>query len=146
MAEFHFRLATLLRLRETVRDECRVQLAESQRADAALEQRLLHVHERQEHLRADCRTAAGPGVVDLGRLREARSYAAALRTEEDSLRQQRAALAIEIQERRDALIEADRDVRMLEKLRENRREQHQQEENRKEARRLDEAALQAVRT
>ena len=146
MSEFHFRLATLLRLRETTRDERRVQLADSQRADAELENRLTRLNQEQERLRSECRTAAAPGAVDLFRLVEAQQYAAALRAEEAELGRQRQALAIEIQQRRQALIEADREVRALEKLRENRRQTHQQEENRKEAKRFDEAALQAART
>ncbi len=43
MAEFRFRLATLLRLRETTRDECRVLLAEACRADEELLDQLTHL-------------------------------------------------------------------------------------------------------
>ena len=144
MSKFHFRLATLLRLRETTRDERRVQLAEAQRADAELQSQLTRLDVEQEQLQRECRTAAGPGAVDLPRLVEAQQYAAALRAQEAELQQQRQALAVEIDRRRQALLEADRDVRTLEKLRENQLQAHRQEEERQEGKRLDEAALQTT--
>jgi flagellar protein FliJ len=146
MSKFHFRLATLLRLRETTRDERRVQLAEAHRADAELQSQLARLNVKQEQLQRECRAAAGPGEVDLSRLLEALQYASALRAQKAELRQQRQALAAEIDLRRQALIEADRDVRTLEKLRENQSQAHQQAEDRQEVKRLDEAALQAART
>ena len=144
MSKFHFRLATLLRLRQSTRDERRLELAESQRADAELQDRLTRLAAQQERLRDECREAAGPGEVDFVRLAEAHQYAAGLRTQEDELVRQRQALAIEIDRRRQAVLEADRDVRTLEKLRENQFETHRQDENRQEIKRLDEAALLAT--
>jgi flagellar protein FliJ len=144
MAQFHFRLATLLRLREATRDERRVQLAESQRADAEFQDQLARLDAQQRRLQNECREAAGPGEVDLPRLVEAHQCAAALRIEQANIERQRRALATEIDGRRQALLEADRDVRTLEKLRENQFEAYRQEENRQESKRLDEAALQAV--
>lgn len=146
MSKFHFRLATLLRLRETTRDECRVQLAESHRADAELQSQQGRLSSEQQELQHQCRTAASPGAVDLPRLVEAQQYASALRIQEAELQRQRQALAVEIDRRRQALLDADRDMRTLEKLRENQLQTYRQEEDRQEGKRLDEAALQAVRT
>lgn len=146
MAKFQFRLATLLRLREATRDERRVQLAEVQRADAELQSQLERLAREQEQLRRDCREAAGPGTVDLRRLVEAEQYASALRMQEAGIRRQRETLAVEIECRRQAVIEADRDVQSLEKLRDNQLQAHRQEEDRQEGKRLDEAALQVVAT
>jgi flagellar export protein FliJ len=146
MARFHFRLATLLRLRETVRDERRVQLAEAERAQAELQARLAELERQRQQLQHECRTAAGPGEVDLPHLVEAHQYAAALRAQEAELLQQRQVLAIEIDRRRQALIEADRDVQTLEKLRESQWQAHRREEERQEGKRLDEVALQAAST
>lgn len=141
MAKFQFRLATLLRLREATRDERRVQLAEVQRADAELQSQLEQLTREQEQLQRDCRQAAGPGAVDLPRLVEAERYAATLRTQETDIHQQRQTLAVEIERRRQVVIEADRDVQSLEKLRDNQSQAHRQEEDRQEGKRLDEAAL-----
>jgi flagellar export protein FliJ len=82
--------------------------------------------------------------VDLARLAESHQYAALLQTQEDELVRQRLALAIEIDRRRQSLLEADREVRTLEKLRENQIEAHRQNKNRQEIKRLDEAALLAA--
>ena len=79
MTKFHFRLATLLRLRQSVRDGCRVQLADAQRADVELQSHLNRLDTEQEQLQRECRAAAGPGPVDLRRLLEARQYSATLR-------------------------------------------------------------------
>ncbi len=146
MARFHFRLATLLRLRETVRDERRMQLAETERAQAELQARLAELESQRQQLQHECRTAAGPGEVDLPRLVEAHQYAAALRAQQTELLQQRQALAVEIDRRRQGLLEADRDVQTIEKLRENQWQAHRREEERQEAKQLDEAALQAAST
>jgi len=144
MSKFHFRLATLLRLRAATRDERRVQLGEAQQADVELQDRLAGLGAQQQRLQHECREAAGPGAVDLPRLIEAHHCATALRSQEAELERQRRELAVEIDRRRQALLEADRDVRTLEKLRENQSQVHRQCENRQEGKRLDEAALQAA--
>ncbi len=146
MSKFHFRLATLLRLREATRDERRVQLAETQRADAELQSQLTRLEMERERVQSECRATACPGMVDIDHLVEADRYACALRTQESELRRQRQALAVEIERRRQALLEADRDVRTLENLRQHQSQAHRQEEDRQEGKRLDEAALQAART
>jgi flagellar protein FliJ len=144
MPKFHFRLAALLRLREATRDERRVQLAESQRADVELQNQLEQLDEQRNRLQGECREAAGPGEVDLPRLVEAHQFATTLRAQVEQVQEQRRALGAEIDRRRQSLLEADREVRTLEKLRENQLQAHCQDENRQEAKRLDEAALQAV--
>lgn len=144
MSSFHFRLATLLRLRETTRDQCRVQLAEVQRIDTELQSQLVQLDAEQSQLRRDCRKAAGPGTVDLPRLVEFQRYASELEIRLADIQRQRQTLATEIEKRREALLEADRDVRTIEKLRELQAQAHRQETERQESKQLDEAALQAA--
>ncbi len=144
MPRFHFKLAALLRIRESTRDQRRVELAESQRTDAELHGRLTQLDEEQKQLQCERRKVAGPGQVDIARLVESQRYAATVRSQEIGLQEQRRTLAEEIERRRQALIEADRQVRMLETLREKQLEMHRQEADRQEAKRLDEAALQTA--
>jgi flagellar protein FliJ len=144
MSKFHFRLTTLLRLREDARDERRVQLAAAQRADAELQGQLAQVGAELKQLRRQCRAAVNPGEVDLPVLVEVQQYAAELRAKEAGLQQEREALTLEIDRRRETLLEADRDVQTLEKLRDHQLQAHRHEENRQETKRLDEAALQAT--
>jgi flagellar protein FliJ len=139
-----FRLATLLRLRELARDECRESLAEALRSDAELARQLAQLDAEQQSVRNQCRQAAAPGEVRIIRLVEACRYLAGLQAQEDQLQAERDALAGEIDRRRQSLLKADQDVRVLEKLQDRRRESRRQEEERQQAKLLDEAALLAV--
>lgn len=140
MAKFKFRLATLLRLREATRDERRAELAEAYRADDLLREHLDRVGRELSWLQAQCRKVAGPGTVDVDRLVEAQRYEVTLRAQQGQLAGQREAVSAEIDRRRQTLLHADRDVRLLEKLREKQARRHHQEENRREIKELDEVA------
>jgi len=144
MAEFRFRLATLLRLRQTARDQCRLRLAEAQRADEDLRDRLARLEAERKRLQGERRRCGGPGAVDVGRLVEVDRYVSVLRDEEDRLRRRRQTLAAEIRQRRQALLKADREARSLEKLCDRHRLRHRREEERRESKQLDEVALHAV--
>jgi flagellar protein FliJ len=141
MTTFHFRLATLLRLREATRDERRGALAEAYRVDDVLRQRIEHVARELASLRAQSRQAAARGAVDVDRLLEAQRYELALRAAERQLAEQRASVAEEIERRRRDLAEAGREVRVLEKLREKQQWRHNREEARRETKVLDEVGL-----
>ena len=145
MARFKFRLATLLKLREATRDERRTELAQAYRADEVLSKNLDQVQTELIALEDQCRKAAGPGKIDIDRLIEAQRYEIILKVQQRSMNEQRERLAAEIERRRVALLAANREVRILEKLREHQVEQHSQAENRLEIKRLDEVArLQAL--
>jgi flagellar FliJ protein len=141
MPEFRFRLEKLLRLRQGTRDQCRLRLAEAQRADEELRGQLVRLAAEQDRLQGQCRQAVAPGAVDLDRLVEANRYAAVLRGEEAELHRQRETLAAEIQTRRDTLLQADREVRTLEKLRDRQQQRYRQEEQRRESKLLDERGM-----
>ena len=145
MARFKFRMATLLKLREATRDERRTELAQAYRADEVLSINLDQVQTELIALEDQCRKAAGPGKIDIDRLIEAQRYEIILKVQQRSMKEQRGRLAAEIERRRVALLAANREVRILEKLREHQIEQHNQAENRLDIKRLDEVArLQAV--
>jgi|SRR5271157_4649690 len=142
MARFTFRLTALLRLRESRRDECRAALAEAYRIDEVLRKQFEGLGRELDALREFCRLNASPGAVDVDRLVEAQRYELVARAQQQRLAQQRQAVAAEIERRRQALVEADREVRVLEKLRQRQAEQHRHEEERHESKRLDEVAAQ----
>jgi flagellar protein FliJ len=139
-----FRLATLLRLRELARDERRESLAEVQRADGELIRQLTQLDVEQHGVREECREAAAPGEVNVARLVEAHHYLVGLQACEDQLQAERESLAAEIGRRRQSLVKADQDVRVLEKLEDRRRQTRRLENERQQAKQLDEAALQAT--
>lgn len=140
--KFKFRLATLLRIREATRDQRRGALAEAYRVDELLRGQLEQNENELEQLKSHCRRVVGPGEVNVDRLAEAQRYELTLRRQEAHILRQREAVAHEIERRRQALIEADREVRVLEKLREKQAESHRREEEYREAKRLDEVAQQ----
>jgi flagellar protein FliJ len=142
MNKFHFRLESLLRIRESARDKCHELLAESRRAEEDLRGQLDRLQLQRDRLQRDCRKAAGPGELDVDWLAEAHRYGLSLLDQEGELMRRLQILAEEIVRRREALLQADRKVQMLEKLRERRRQYHRQEEEREDAKRLDEVAMQ----
>jgi flagellar export protein FliJ len=139
-----FQMATLLRLREVTRDERRALLVEAQRADQEMARQLTCLGAEQQRAQDECRIAAGPGAVHVERLVETHRYVVGLQARERELQRQRQSLAAEIDRRRQSLLKADQDVHVLEKLQDRRRRNQRLEEERSQAKQLDEAALQAA--
>jgi flagellar protein FliJ len=144
MSTFKFRLATLLRLRENDRDQRRAELAQAYQADDIMRQQQDELErERREMLDTNRRTAE-PGEVDIDRLIQIGRYELLLKAHSDRIRRQREAVAVEIERRRETLVHANREVRILENLREKLRDRHREEDGRRETKTLDEVAIQRV--
>lgn len=141
MAPFRFRLATLLRLRELARDERRGQLAEAQRIESSIAERLQAAEKQLADLLGIRTRAVQPGPLDVDRLLAAQRFELSLRVQERDIQQQLASIRAEVDRRREALVEADREVRVLEKLRDTKQERHAAAEQRSETKMLDEVAL-----
>ena len=141
MPKFRFRLETFLRLKIAARDRCRAELAEVLRAEDTLKQ-------QQEEIEAEVlrhndyiRSVTEKGRLNLDLIAAAQReyvYLKAMRAEKQQLMQK---LLPHIQQRRQALVEADHEVRTLERLKEHKQEQHQQWELALEAKQMDEIAL-----
>ena len=140
MAKFKFRLATLLRLREATRDERRAELAEAYQVDDVLGERIGYVEKELSWLERTCRKLAAPGTVNVDRLIDAERYELVLRSRHNELGGQREAISAEIQHRRQKLLGADRDVRVLEKLRDKHATRHRDQESRQELKQIDDVA------
>jgi flagellar export protein FliJ len=146
MAKYRFRLETLLKLREARRDQQRTALAEAFRAEQVLADNRKALADERLALLSVQRSATAGRYLDVNRLLEAQRYDLVLRSSEQELNRQEKLLAVEIERRRLALVEADREVRTLELLDERHRRQHTQQQQRLESRRLDEvASVQHVR-
>ena len=139
MAGFHFRLQTLVRLRESVRDERRSQLADALRVDATLEEQEKQLQTDLDATRQGQRAPAGR--VDVDRILQSQRYEVILQSELAGITQQRQHVAQEIETRRQALMEADRDVKVLEKLKETQLTRWRDDQQRREQSELDEAAV-----
>jgi flagellar FliJ protein len=146
MSKYNFRLATLQKVRTARRDRERAALAEAFRAEQVLAEHQALLNAEQRELRDLQRSATAPGLFDVNRLLEAQRYELVLRARETQLIQQQAALAVETERRRHVLVEADRDVRVLELLDERKRHEHRRQQQRLDAKLLDEAAVLRHRT
>jgi len=140
MAKFTFRLATLLKLREEIRDERRSALAEAFHAEELLVGRIGEIEGENNTLRERRGTIAASGNVAVDELLEMQRYEAILTAELNTLGRQRKLLDVEITRRQEAAAEADRDVRVLEKLRERQHDSYAAKEEAKVRKELDEFA------
>lgn len=138
MSRFRFRLDPLLRLRQSVRDEKRSELAEAFRAEEALRQRIKELELELSQIKQNYRRSGLPGTVDVDRLIDAQRYELVMLAQRQTLAQHEQSLSQEIDRRREALVAADREVRVLEKLREVKQQEHRFEEQRLETKVLDE--------
>ena len=140
MAKFKFRLATLLQMREADRDERRGELAEAHQTDEIMENQQKELEANLAELALKCREAVAPGPVDVDRLVDTQRFEILLRAQREHLIRQREVVAAEIERRRARLVEANREVHVLEKLRERQMQRHHEEEGRREVKVLDEVA------
>lgn len=140
MARFNFRLSTLQKLREAHRDEMRSKLAEAYQAEQMLAERIQQVHDEVAELQNSQRIRLSDSTTNMNQLLDTQRYQAVLRTQIATMNGQSKMLADEVEKRRQALVEADQQVRVLEKLYERQFEAHQKETLRAEDKVLDEIA------
>ncbi len=140
MAKYKFRLNTLQKVREAHRDQQRASLAEAFRAEQVLAENRAELVEEERELRELQRSAANGQYLDVNRLLEAQRYELLLKAQGQELAKQAILLAAEAERRRQTLVEADREVRVLELLDERHRRAHDREEQRAETKRLDDVA------
>ncbi len=140
MATFQFRLATLLRIREADRDERRAQLSDAQQAEAIVAARIGEMDREIGQIRLLGQLATAPGKVDVDQLLDMQRYEAQLKLERAATEDQRQKIEQEVERRLARAIDADREVRILEKLRESQSERHRHGEQAAEQKRFDELA------
>ncbi len=140
MAKFSFRLSTLQKLRETHRDEMRSKLAEAFQAERLLEEQVEGVHAEEAGLLQVHRNTLQSGTTDVNQLLNVQRYSSALKGQLATMEKQMQMLATEIEKRRLALVEADQEVRVLEKLRERQLDTHRRQAMQAEAKVMDEIA------
>ena len=140
MARFRFRLQTLRRLREIHRDEQRGRLATAYEAERILTAQREGVIAETAALADSQRQLMQQGALDVTLLLASQRYKQALEAQIRTLTEQAAKLAEEVERRRQTLVEADREVRVLDKLEERKRDLHREASQRAETKVLDEVA------
>jgi len=133
-----FRLDTLVKLRHTQRDQRRWDLAQVQAAKLRLQQKRYQISDEMNELRGRIRQYVGPGDVDVESLLAMQHYLVLLESIFGAMDLQSDQLGAEINRCRTALVEADREARVMEKLRERHQTQEQQNQTRQESKQLDE--------
>lgn len=128
------------------RDERRGELGRALRAAEVLREQQVKIardiEESQEHTRQSmAKQAASSTGVSVDGLLNAHRHVLLLKAQTVQLGQQQQQVAAEIVRRQQALVEADRDVRVLEKLHEKRLSEHEQKELAIEQREFDEIAI-----
>jgi len=116
MSTFKFRLETLLKMRSAERDQRRASLAEAEEATQILVDSIEAIDQEEEAARAHRAHTTGEVNVDI--LLSAHRYQMVLNMNRQQLQQQKKILDNAVEERLQLVVEADRKVRMLEKLKE----------------------------
>jgi flagellar protein FliJ len=145
MAPFRFRLESLLKLRVAERDRRREELANAYRADQILQQQLSAIMGEIARTRQQTKEQSAPGAIHVDMLLHSHRYELILQAQRQQIARQQQVIAAETERRRQALVEADRELRILEKLREKHALEYAFNEHKAEVRLLDEIALRRTR-
>lgn len=145
MAEFHFRLAAVLRIREQERDEKRQELIQAVTARDILEQHRQGLEEERRILGKKLRRSLAQGKIDADQMLAWRRYEMLLNVQREQVQKQIEAVEQEIEKRQAVLREANRAVKALELLRDRQIQEFNRAERRKEMKRLDETAARIAR-
>ena len=138
MTRFRFRLESLLRLATAQRNTRRQELAQALQAERIVQGQIDRLQGELD--RALRQRRPGIGVVDVDRLLDAAREQLLLAAQKQHLEQQLEQVRQEVRRRQQLLAEADRQVRLLERLRDKQRRRHQQQLLRQEQKLLDEIA------
>jgi flagellar protein FliJ len=142
MAKFRFQLATLQKLRELHRDELRSKLAEAVQAQQILVEQFEQVATEIANLESMRRLAVSSSSINVDPLLEAQRYQGVLQVQHAKMSEQMRLLSAEIDRRREAVVEADRQVKVLAKLYDRKLEEYRANTQRAETKVLDEVAAQ----
>lgn len=138
---FQFRLAPVQRLRENARDQRRRELADALEAERTIEQRQRELEAEIEVTVLQRREASGVGPVNVEDLANSRRYELTLQAMKYDLLSKLQMVRSEIERRRQALVYADQQVRVMEKLAETQLSEYETIQSKLEDREIDGAAL-----
>ena len=142
MPRFVFPLDGVLRQRKHVEEQRQRELAVLQADWVALEGQLREMDRQVQETTADVRENRLVGTLDLAYLTAHRRYSAAMQRRAVGIAEQMTALKTRIDAARRALIEAAKQRKIIEKLRENRKERWAGELARRESAEIDEIGAQ----
>lgn len=143
MKNFAFQFDSLLNYRRHRRDLCRQVLADILANQQQLAERRQMLEQQRSGQLDEIRTMHRPGQIEIDRTAARRYYAGQMQIDIGYLDRDRNVVAEQLARCRQALVEADRNVKVLEKLRDKRQAEFTATQSRKEARELDESWMAA---
>ena len=143
MAQFTFTLDGVLRHRKHVEQDCQIELARLQQQVREAENELRQLDQSLNGSLADIRQNRLTGKLDLGFLAAYRRYVASVQRKGAVIAQRMALIQRQVETARQALAEAAKQRKIVEKLREKQFERWRTEQARKEAAELDEVNTRA---
>lgn len=144
MRPFVFKLQALLKFRRHRREMVERIMAQVQADERRLAEQRDDIHRSRAGQLDELRALVQQGAINVDRAAAIRYYATQLTIDSHLVERQRLVVAEQLALCRQALMKADQEVKVLEKLEEKRRNEFQHEQERKAARDLEEAWL-AVR-
>ena len=140
MKAFQFRLQTLQRLREQTRDVAQRDLASALLQQTELQQHTDVLQGELQGLENHMRSAVKRTKLDVDRVMDGHRHQLSLQAKLAQLGKAMAEAKAEVQRCREKLTEADREVKVLEKLHERQLAEHARQQAQHEAKQLDEVA------
>jgi flagellar export protein FliJ len=137
-------LETLVKLRRGERDRRQLEHAEARRHEQALLAKTEALQATRTRVQADLRHGASPGEIDVQQLRDDYRYSQELQANLAELTRQQHELAQHLTCLHVAFVAAERELRTLENLRDQRAQREQAVRLQVEARGLDEIVVQKV--
>jgi len=138
---FKFRLEPLIKIRDNVLKECQGELAKAYNARRILEEALQAVERQLAEGTAAARKLMQAGqTVNVEYLLGLRRQEMFLRANQNDLTQKMQMVDEEIERRRAAVVAANKELKIVEKLKEKRHEKYLDEENKSETKMMNEVA------
>ena len=139
---FKFRLEPLITIRDNVLKEKQAELAKAYEARRALEEKQAELEQELAATVAAGRdTIHGGGAISVDYLLSLRRHEGYLMAQQEHIAKTIAAVDEEIERRREAVMEAHRELKTVEKLKEKQKEKYNAELAKKETVMMDEIAL-----
>jgi flagellar FliJ protein len=135
---FRFRLEPLITIRDNILKEKQGELAKAYEAQRIVEEKKQELKQELDENIATGRQRLQTGTIDIEFLLGLRRHEAYLNAQIEVVQEHLRQINEEIERRRNAVLEANKELKVIEKLKEKRYEKYQTEENRKEIIRIDE--------
>ena len=139
---FRFRLQPLQKVRENIRQDRQTELAKALEAEAVVREKIESLIGEIAGTKEEGRKLAAKGQINVDFLVGLRRHEAYLLAQKAEAEQKLEQVLAEVERRRLAVVEADKEVKILEKLHEKLKDRHDSELTAKEIVDLDEIASQ----